>query len=98
RFSRDWSSDVCSSDLYPNRARRFTGSGMGASLGERERGTNLGCVKKLASVAVVAVLSLTACGAASSATSAPGVLAADAWVRTTRSEERRVGKEWSARR
>src|SRR5690606_39370336 len=93
RFSRDWSSDVCSSDLRRGGARRVAGEGtvgVGAGLegdvlvGRADRALGQGLEL------VVALAGEIDLGLAV----AVEVVAGDPHPR---SEERRVGKEWRAR-
>src|SRR5690606_39479786 len=97
RFSRDWSSDVCSSDLVDllvllPRGSRFTGALIGAAT----------AIKLVPGVFILYLFATRRwrAGAVSAGTFvlASGLAAAPApresWVR---SEERRVGKECGAR-
>src|SRR5690606_41117591 len=83
RFSRDWSSDVCSSDLLPvPSASGFTKSGKGidtSAISASSATTAKGAVGTPASRTTRFVIALSR-------------------VRASRSEERRVGKEGGSRR
>src|SRR5690606_39668519 len=91
RFSRDWSSDVCSSDLITDashrraRIRRILGDRVRAALASG----------KVAIVAGFQGVSeskeITTLGRGGSDTTAVALAAA---LKADRSEERRVGKEW----
>src|SRR5690606_40592965 len=82
RFSRDWSSDVCSSDLFQNRMLELPTNKFACFGG----GFSASCFSK-ASMAPSHLLGL-ASSAANAANAKPA----------TRSEERRVGKECTPRR
>src|SRR5206468_7523429 len=92
RSDRDWSSDVCSSDL--DAAARAAGLAAGAGRPADRRGAAEPDPARLGVVHEV-VSPHTACTYASKF--ATGVARSTPWLRLTRSEERRVGKEGTSR-
>src|SRR5690606_39863402 len=82
RFSRDWSSDVCSSDLAGSAGTVF-GGGPAAALAAAAAAEAVGGVNCSNSEAAGSACTLTGAGAGPAA--------------VVRSEERRVGKEGRAR-
>src|SRR5690606_40366002 len=88
RFSRDWSSDVCSSDLAPP----SEGDVLATVVGGTVEGRPLTMEEQIAVVTVLFLAGLD------TTRGALGNIAAQLAQRPERSEERRVGKEGSSRR
>src|SRR5690606_40602719 len=96
RFSRDWSSDVCSSDLLSELghepsvvgvARLYRDIASTLMIDPADRGLAAAVeAEGMRAVVVESVMSTPAAAAA----------LAQATLEAVRSEERRVGKEWSA--
>src|SRR5690606_40871983 len=89
RFSRDWSSDVCSSDLLLTETRRRL---------EEAKPADVAAVRALDHPVVAFSERLREADAALRAFLHEHMYRHDRVNRMTRSEERRVGKEWRTRR
>src|SRR5690606_39880605 len=92
RFSRDWSSDVCSSDLACGRQKLL----VGLQLFHVKRQAGRTTTKRLGSSPLDSLTRPAAATASWTTLRSNGVIGGSETA--SRSEERRVGKEWRARR
>src|SRR5206468_5541154 len=91
---RDWSSDVCTSDLFA-----FVTTMRGVPAGSRGRVNVIVCASTTIGAAAIAPSNVTTAPAAKPeplivSGVPPSVVAQIGATRVTRSEERRVGREW----
>src|SRR5690606_39354327 len=92
RFSRDWSSDVCSSDLSSDRSARKRPGASRSHLPTPARKDALGDLQPAVRAASEAYRELSLGKASPPSREARGALPTVQSRRDTRSEERRVGK------